>query len=249
MSSSTKKSFLVYYDNEIIICRLSDDEAGKLFKSLFPYAKEQIKPDFENSPALAMAFDVLSMAIDRDLERYTQRCERNRENGRKGGLAKATNYKQSLPSGKQGLANLADRDRDKDKDMDMDSMKNTLCAPDGAQKGSRQEINDLFERVWKLYPNKKGKGQVSDSKKKELYRVGYEELSRAIDRYKEGLKADEWRKPQNGSTFFNRGYIDYLDCNYEGQQAHNPERPHYVSEYAQEEEEFMKGVKWDGPFK
>ncbi|MCF2570118.1 hypothetical protein I6E09_13205 [Mediterraneibacter glycyrrhizinilyticus] len=120
MSSNTKKSFLVYYDNEVIVCRLSDDEAGKLFKSLFPYGREQIKPDFDSSPALAMAFDVLSMAIDRDTEKYQNRCEKNRINGRKGGLAKANNSKQSLPSGKQGLANLADRDMDMDMDMDID---------------------------------------------------------------------------------------------------------------------------------
>ena len=115
MSDNKQKSFLIYYDNEIIVCRLSDDEAGKLFKSLFPYGRERIKPDFEYSPALAMAFDVLSMAIERDSERYTQRCERNRENGRKGGLAKATNSKQSLPNGKRGLANLAYIDRDIDR--------------------------------------------------------------------------------------------------------------------------------------
>lgn len=111
-----KPSFLVYYDNEVIVLRLPDDEAGKLFKSLFPYGREEIKPDFDNSPALAMAFDILSMAIDRDKERYVRRCEANRENGRKGGLAKASNSKQSLPNGKQGLANLADKDRDMDKD-------------------------------------------------------------------------------------------------------------------------------------
>ena len=27
-------------------------------------------------------------------------------------------------------------------------------------------------------------------------------------------KDEEWRKPQNGSTFFNSGYVDYLDNNY-----------------------------------
>ena len=129
MSDNKQKSFLIYYDNEIIVCRLSDDEAGKLFKSLFPYAKEQIKPDFENSPALAMAFDVLSMTIERDSKKYAQRCEKNRENGRKGGLAKATNRKQSLPSGKQGLANLAyiDKDIDKINYQQIADMYNNTC--------------------------------------------------------------------------------------------------------------------------
>ena len=27
-------------------------------------------------------------------------------------------------------------------------------------------------------------------------------------------KDSDWRKPQNGSTFFTSGYIDYLDENY-----------------------------------
>ena len=39
-------------------------------------------------------------------------------------------------------------------------------------------------------------------------------MNRAVKRYKDGLKADQWREPQNGSTFFHSGYIDYLDRNY-----------------------------------
>ncbi|WP_313260333.1 phage replisome organizer N-terminal domain-containing protein [Lacrimispora sp.] len=79
------------------------------------------------------------------------------------------------------------------------------------------EARALFEDLWKLYPSKKGKGQVSDTKKKELLKIGKEELERAIDRYKADLKKDvDWRKTQNGSTFFNSGYVDYLDNNYEG---------------------------------
>lgn len=82
---------------------------------------------------------------------------------------------------------------------------------------NRKEANELFERLWALYPSKKGKGQVSDRKKAELLKVGYDEMSRAIKRYKECLEKDsDWRKPQNGSTFFNSGYIDYLDKNYNG---------------------------------
>jgi hypothetical protein len=78
-----------------------------------------------------------------------------------------------------------------------------------------QEACTLFEKVWDLYPNKKGKGQVSDTKKKALLKIGEEELTRAIERYKKHLDANSsWLKPQNGSTFFNSGYVDYLDENY-----------------------------------
>ena len=84
--------------------------------------------------------------------------------------------------------------------------KNTLCKADALA---------LFEKLWKLYPVKKGKGQVSDAKKMKLLEVGFDEMNRAIERYKVELEKDsDWRKPQNGSTFFNSGYIDYLDDNY-----------------------------------
>lgn len=76
----------------------------------------------------------------------------------------------------------------------------------------------FFEDVWKKYPSKKGKGKVSNTKKKEIYKLG-DEFKRCIDRYKkyvEGERAKGFKelKYQNGSTFFNSGYIDYLDENY-----------------------------------
>lgn len=43
---------------------------------------------------------------------------------------------------------------------------NKQCASGNAPKVSKSEINDFFESIWKLYPSKKGKGQISDSKKK-----------------------------------------------------------------------------------
>lgn len=80
----------------------------------------------------------------------------------------------------------------------------------------KKAINECFERLWKQYPNKRGKGQVSDAKKKVLYQIGEEHIQRALKRYLDGLEKDaSWRKPQNGSTFFNSGYVDYLDENYE----------------------------------
>lgn len=129
-----KPSFLVYYDNEVIVLRLPDDEAGKLFKSLFPYGREEIKPDFEKSPALAMAFDILSMAIDRDKERYVKRCEVNRENGRKGGRPKKnqtdieeTEKNERLDLKPKKADKDRDKDRDRDKEMDKDNI-NTVCS-------------------------------------------------------------------------------------------------------------------------
>ena len=73
---------------------------------------------------------------------------------------------------------------------------------------------EFFERAWQYYPNKRGKGQVSEKSKERLMSHGWDNVKRAIDRYLDDLKKDEWRQAQNGSTFFNGGYIDYLDENY-----------------------------------
>ena len=81
-------------------------------------------------------------------------------------------------------------------------------------KPSLADVNAFFETVWAIYPVKKGKAQVSESKRKALFEIGLDKLRKAIERYLEELKKDPWRKPQNGSTFFNSGYVDYLDENF-----------------------------------
>lgn len=91
---------------------------------------------------------------------------------------------------------------------------------DSPKKPSKAEIDVFFDSIWNLYPVKKGKEQVSDSKRKELYKIGFDEIARAIDRYLDELKKDaDWRKPQNGSTFFNSGHVDYLDKNFVPQEV------------------------------
>ena len=79
---------------------------------------------------------------------------------------------------------------------------------------SQKDADAHFEIIWKLYLRKRGKDRVSDARKKLLYLVGVEEMTRAIDRYEKDLKKEPWRKRQDGSTFFNGGYVDYLDENY-----------------------------------
>lgn len=95
------------------------------------------------------------------------------------------------------------------------------------KKPSKVEIDSFFESIWKLYPEKKGKGQVSASKRAALYEIGLDEIKRAIERYLKELEKDAaWRKPQNGSTFFNSGYVDYLDANYSpSESVQQPQKP------------------------
>lgn len=103
----------------------------------------------------------------------------------------------------------ADKERDKERDKELEEENNN-----SASQPSPAAVDAFFDSVWNLYPVKKGKGQISKSKRLVLYKIGFEELFRAINRYTTDLQKDTWRKPQNGSTFFNSGYVDYLDANY-----------------------------------
>lgn len=86
---------------------------------------------------------------------------------------------------------------------------------DKNDKNNIHSANELFEKVWKLYPRKKGKSQISDTTKKKLLKVGEEALVKAIERYKKEVEGKEEQYILNGSTFFNGRYQDYLDENYE----------------------------------
>ncbi|MFV0518458.1 MAG: hypothetical protein ACK5MV_13780 [Aminipila sp.] len=79
------------------------------------------------------------------------------------------------------------------------------------------DIEKFYEQLWQLYPIKKGKGSVSKSQKQKLYKIGLEELERAIHRYCAEMANNKTEKKfwKHGSTFFNTGYIDYLDSNYQ----------------------------------
>ena len=142
-----------------------------------------------------------------DFEKYQKTCNARKEAGSRGGKARSKQNEANQANvnfAKQSQANQADSDNECDSDNDSDNKK-TMCKADA---------DALFEKLWTLYPNKRGKGQISDANKRHLLDIGFERMARAIDRYKADLARDNWRKPQNGSTFFHSGYIDYLDENY-----------------------------------
>ena len=72
-------------------------------------------------------------------------------------------------------------------------------------------IDDFFERLWKEYPRKQGKSNVSKTAKERLYRIGEERMLKAIERYKDDVKGRDMQYVMQGGRFFNKCYADYLD--------------------------------------
>lgn len=110
------------------------------------------------------------------------------------------------------------------------------CTPTECDADSLEEF---FESVWKLYPIKKGKGQVSKTKKQKLQRIGYDQIKRCVERFVKDMESEHRDKKywMHGSTFFNSGYVDYLDKNYDS------EIPEKEPEIPEEEEELV-GDDW-----
>jgi len=98
-------------------------------------------------------------------------------------------------------------------DMPMESKEKEKIQKENKTEHNTAEIEDFFESVWILYPKRAGKGSVSNKQKKILFDIGYDEIKRCIERYLADQKNPDFYK--HGSTFFNTGYIDYLDCNCE----------------------------------
>lgn len=89
----SRKSFLVYFDWEVPLQELNNEELGELFRAMFLYAKYGEEFDFEHR-SLKLVFGFIKNAIERDRVSYEEKCKKNAENGAKGGKKKAEKPKE-----------------------------------------------------------------------------------------------------------------------------------------------------------
>ena len=83
---------------------------------------------------------------------------------------------------------------------------------------------------------KKAKARYRIPKRSGYSQSGEDRLVKAIDRYSLELQKDaDWRKAQYGSTFFNSGYVDYLDENYVPGKEQKPACKNQFNDFEQRE--------------
>lgn len=81
-----KNSFLIYLDYQEQFDLLTDEQAGKLIKAIIKYEKTAETSELDG--VTKMAFSFIKTQLDRDREKYNKKCEKNRENAKKGGRPK-----------------------------------------------------------------------------------------------------------------------------------------------------------------
>ena len=88
MNSSTRDSaMLFYFEWEDSFEDLSDAEYRQMIQAIQAYARTGEEPKFEDR-TLRSVFKLVKKAVDRNTDRYAKKCEKNKENGRKGGAPK-----------------------------------------------------------------------------------------------------------------------------------------------------------------
>jgi hypothetical protein len=201
-----KEGFVIYKSFYKPISRLSDKQLGRLFRAIFEYnisGVVSVEGDIE------MAFEFFKNQFDIDEGKYQSKVERNRENGRRGGIQRAANKQsesseryQTLPIATESSeryrnqANQADKEKDKEKDKDKDN--NPPIIPLG---DSDNDDGFTFDKFWSLYDKKVGDKEKIKRKWEKLPKKDKEKIFEYIPKYIQAQPDKKYRK--NPETFLN----------------------------------------------
>jgi hypothetical protein len=95
-----KKSFVLHVDSLLILDDLTDEQAGKLIKSMLSYYRDESVEGLDQLTKIALRPFINQFL--RDSKKWEERAERSRANGLKGGRPK-TQEVTNKPSGLSGL--------------------------------------------------------------------------------------------------------------------------------------------------
>lgn len=142
-----KKSFLVYYDMIEQLDVLTDVEVGMLFRAVILFAKEGVIPTFDDK-ALTVLFLGMKSQIERDAQRYQERCNKNRNAAnnrwRKDNIISSQQTKTDANACNR-MQTDADTDIDTDTDIDIDT--ENVCSSD-------KDISNIdYKKVTDWYNN------------------------------------------------------------------------------------------------
>lgn len=81
-----KVSFLIYLEYEEQFNLLTDEQLGQLMRAIMRYEKTDEIVELDGM--LKMAFSFIKTRLDKDREKYKSKCEKNKQNGARGGRPK-----------------------------------------------------------------------------------------------------------------------------------------------------------------
>ena len=141
-----KNSAILYCDLIHTVEKLTDDQAGRLFKHYLRYIND-LNP-VADDVLTEIAFEPIKQSLKRDLVKWEKRADRSRENGKKGGRPTKTQTEPKKPS---GLINNPDEPRKPD------SVSVSVSVSDSVSKKNNNttaSTDARFEKFWNYYGKK-----------------------------------------------------------------------------------------------
>lgn len=96
MADKEKNNFLLPNRLNAVVAKLSDKQAGVLFKGILEYADKGIVAEFDDG-MVAVVFEMAKQEIDYNAEQYAKTCIKNAQNGKLGGAPKGNHNAQKQP--------------------------------------------------------------------------------------------------------------------------------------------------------
>ena len=199
-----QKGFIIYGDIEVVVDRLSDEEAGQLLKGMVTYFNTGAEPDFDG--ILEFVFIPIKQQMDRDKEKYEAKCEKNREKIQKywDSVKSNTTEYSSIPM----YTNATNTNTDTNTNTKTDTNTDTESVPDVSSLSSFL-VGYLNEKTGSQY----AVDSSVTSRISGLLASGYspDQLRTVIDK-----KVDEWygdskmRSYLRPSTLFGDKFSEYL---------------------------------------
>ena len=150
-----KNSFVLQTRLNAIVAKLSDKQAGTLFKGVLNYATNGVKANFDDG-MVDVVFEMVRQDIDYNNRKYEETCVRNSSNGKKGGAPKGNHNAQKQPKTTDRLKNnpkqpktTENKHNDVDNDVDVDIDNELLDKSNNKEKEIKEKEISISTRFVK----------------------------------------------------------------------------------------------------
>ncbi len=216
------KFFNCYFDNEVLLNHLSDEQAGKLWKSLFAFVNRDEESALSD-PVVALAYEVMAQQIKRDFAKYDEKCEKNKKNGleKKRTVATASDRKRTVANGSDRLQeeekeedkdNNNEEDNEEDKDKEKENTKQAVERNSTTSVSFVKDVIDyLNEKISAHYKaTSKSTARLINARVKEGFTLSdfKKVIDNRIDAWGKDKHMQQYLRPE---TLFSNKFESYLN--------------------------------------
>lgn len=146
--SKKKNSFVLYYDQQPTFELLTNEEAGKLIKSIFNYVQgKEVDKTFYGEKHLQFAFLPIQATLDRDKIKYEEKCIKNAENvNKRWNKEKAECDCIPINTNHTDSDSYSESNNDKDSDSGSESVNDEVLV-------KKEIAYKTFDVIYNLYPD------------------------------------------------------------------------------------------------